>query len=151
VYIRIARNNLPDVYKDDYKFNPLKASILQQGSDVTIVSNGDVLAESIQAANILSQKGINAEVISLPVVKPFDKETVINSARKTNFVVTVENHSVIGGIGSAVCECLSEYHPTKVLRIGINDVFGQSGKAEELVKYYGLDADSIAAKIVEVL
>ena len=151
VYIRISRNSLPDIYAEDYKFNPHKAQILKEGKDLTIISNGDVLAESLKASEILTSKGINAEVISLPVVKPLDSETVIKSVSKTGFAVTVENHSINGGIGSAVCECLSENSPSKVLRIGMNDCFGQSGTSEELLKYYGLDAQGISNRIMEIL
>lgn len=151
VYIRIARNSLPDIYDKNYKFNPYKAVVLKEGKDLTIVSNGDVLAEAIKASEILANRGIDTEVISLPVVKPFDAETIIASAKKTGFVVTVENHSIIGGIGSAVCEALAENLPTKVLRIGTKDTFGQSGTPKELLKYYELDAESIANRIVEIL
>ena len=149
VYIRISRNSLPSIYPNDYKFDINKAVVLKQGTNITIISNGDVLAESIKAAEILEEEGIKADVISMPVIKPFDKETVIKSAEKTGFVVTVENHSINGGLGSAVCEALSENHPTKVLRIGINDEFGQSGKSGDLLKYYGLDGESIAKRIME--
>lgn len=148
VYIRIARNSLPNVYPIDYKFNPEKAVVLRDGADVTIISNGDVLAEACKSAEILEQKGIKAEVISIPVVKPFDSKTVIESAKKTGFVVTVENHSINGGIGSAVCETLSENYPIRVMRIGTNDTFGQSGTPKELLKHYGLDAESIANRII---
>jgi transketolase len=151
VYIRIARNSLPDVYGSDYKFNPYKANVMKAGTDLTIISNGDALSEALKAANILDEKGVHAEVISMPVVKPFDKETVLKSVSKTGFAVTVENHSINGGLGSAVCEVLSENLPTKVLRIGVNDVFGQSGTSEELLKYYGLDAKGIASRIAEGL
>ena len=151
VYIRVARNSLPDVYSSDYKFNPSKAVILKDGSDVTIVANGDVVAEVLKASEILAGNNISAEVISYPVVKPFDRQTLVDSAKKTGFVVSVENHSINGGLGSAVCECLSENYPVKALRIGVNDVFGQSGKADELVKYYGLDANSIANRIMKLL
>ena len=151
VYIRIARNNLPDIYGEDYKFNPNKAVVLKEGTDVTLISNGDVLAEVMKASEILADRNINAEIISLPVVKPFDKETVISSIKKTKRAVTVENHSIYGGIGSAVCECLSENYPVQVLRIGINDVFGQSGDSKELLRYYGLDAQSLADKVTEIL
>ena len=149
VYIRIARNSLPDIYPSDYKFDLHKACVLKKGTDLTIISNGDVLAESLKAADMLEKAGINAEVISLPVVKPLDKDTIIESAKATGFVVTVENHSINGGIGSAVSECLSESYPTRVLRIGINDVFGQSGTAEELLKYYKLNAECIFDRIVK--
>lgn len=148
-YIRISRNNLPDIYSKDYEFNPKKAVLLKEGSDVTIVSNGDVLSEACKAVEILLNKGISAELISYPVVKPFDKETLIKSAQKTGFVVVLENHSVYGGLGSAVCEVLSENLPTKVLRIGMDDVFGQSGTPNELIKFYGLDAESVVNRIIE--
>lgn len=150
VYIRISRNNLPDIYSNDYKFNLNKAIVLKEGKDLTLISNGDVLSEAILAGEILAQKGIDAEIISMPVIKPFDCDTVINSARKTGFVVTVENHSIIGGLGSAVSEVLSEKLPTRVLRIGMNDEFGQSGTPSELLKHYKLDAESIAKRIIEV-
>lgn len=151
VYIRIARNSLPDIYPADYKFNPNKAVVLKEGKDVTLISNGDVLAEAYKAAEILAAKGIDTEVISLPVVKPFDKETVLNSVKKTGFAVTVENHSINGGIGSTVCEALAENYPARVLRIGMNDEFGQSGTPKELLKHYGLDAESIANKVIGAL
>lgn len=148
VYIRIARNSLPNIYSNDYKFNLYKAVVLREGKDLTIISNGDVLSEACKAADILAKKGIDAEVVSVPVVKPFDTATVIESAKKTGFVVTVENHSINGGIGSAVCETLSESLPTKVLRIGMNDTFGQSGTPNELLKFYGLDAESIVNRVI---
>ena len=151
VYIRIARNSLPDIYPKDYKFDINKAYKLKDGKDLTIISNGDILAEAYKAAEILEEKGINAEVISMPVIKPFDKNSVIESAKKTGFVVTVENHSINGGLGSAVCETLSESYPVRVLRIGINDEFGQSGSVKELLKFYGLDGESIANRIKESL
>ena len=149
VYIRIARNNLPNIYSSDYKFNPYKAVVLKEGTDVTLVSNGDVLAEALKASDILREKGINAEVISIPVIKPLDSSTIIESAKKTNFVVTLENHSINGGLGSAVCEVLSENYPINVIRIGINDEFGQSGTPNELLKYYRLDAESVVNRIMK--
>lgn len=149
VYIRISRNNLPDIYNENYKFNPYKANILKEGKDLTLISNGDELAEVIKAAELLKSQGIDAEIISMPVVKPFDSQTVIESARKTGFVVTVENHSIIGGLGSAVAEVLSENLPTKILRIGMKDCFGQSGTPSELLKHYELDAASIAKRVIE--
>ena len=151
VYIRIARNSLPDVYSKEYKFHPFKAQLLKEGSQVTLISNGDVLAEVIKASEILEKAGVSVEIISLPVVKPFDSETVIGSAKKTGLVVTVENHSIYGGIGSAVCEALAENYPTKVIRIGVNDMFGQSGTPKELLKYYGLDAESVADRVMKLI
>lgn len=151
VYIRIARGNLPYIYPDDYKFDINKAFVLKEGKDVTIISNGDIMEEVCKASDILEEKGINAEVISLPVVKPLDTKTIIESVKKTNFAVTVENHSINGGIGSAVCETLAENYPARVLRIGVNDTFGQSGTANELIKHYGLNAEKIVEKILGAL
>lgn len=151
VYIRVSRNNLPNVYDTNYKFDPTKAFRLKVGSDITIISNGDVLSEAYKASEILSQKGVNAEVISLPVVKPLDSKTILDSAEKTKRVITVENHSIYGGIGSAISELLSEKLPTRVLRIGVEDKFGQSGTPNELLKHYKLDAESIANRILEDL
>ena len=151
VYIRISRNSLPDIYSSDYKFNPNKAVVLREGKDLTIISNGDVLVEALKAAEILESKGVSAEVISLPVVKPFDSETILASAKKTGLVFTLENHSINGGIGSAIAEFLSENHPTKVIRIGVNDEFGQSGTPNELLKFYGLDAESVVNRVIEVI
>ena len=151
VYIRIARTELADIFDTSYKFNIKKAVKLKEGKDVTIISNGDTLVEVLDCAKILSDKGIDAEVIHLPVVKPIDKETVLESAKKTKRVVTVENHSVIGGLGSAVSEVLSENQPTLLKRIGINDEFGQSGKAKELLEFYGLTAGKLSETITEFI
>jgi transketolase len=151
VYIRVSRNNLPNVYSSEYKFNPYKAVKLREGSDLTIISNGDVLSEAYKASEMLAEKGVEAEVLSIPVVKPLDAQSVIESATKTGFVVTVENHSIYGGIGSAVCEVLSEKLPTKTLRIGVEDKFGQSGTPNELLKHYNLDAESIVNKVLKSL
>lgn len=146
MYIRIARTNVPDVFGEDYKFD-LKGKIIAEGKDVTIVTNGETLAEVIECAQLLKDNGIEAEVLHLPVVKPIDDAIILESAKKTGFVVTVENHSIIGGLGSAVCEVLSEKMPTRVFRIGINDEFGQSGEQRELMKHYGLTAEKLTEKI----
>lgn len=152
VYVRLSRANLPEVFEDGkYKFNMFKAVKLREGKDVTIVANGETTFEALKAAKILAEEGIDVEVLHYPVVKPFDKETLIESAKKTNKVVTVEDHSVIGGLGGAVCEILSENHPVKVLRLGTNDEFGQSGKAIELMEYYGLTGEKIVQKVKEFL
>ena len=147
MYIRIARTNVPDIFGEDYEFDLKKAKVLKDGKDVTIVTNGETLAEVIECANILEQKGIDAQVINMPVVKPLDNDTILKEAKKTNFVVTVENHSIIGGLGSALCEVLSEKMPTRVYRIGTNDEFGQSGEQRELMDFYGLTAEKLAQKI----
>lgn len=146
MYIRIARTNVPDVFGDDYKFD-LKGKIITEGKDVTIVTNGETLAEVIECAQLLKDKGIEAEIVHLPVVKPIDDAIILESAKKTGFIVTVENHSIIGGLGSAICEVLSEKMPTPVYRIGINDEFGQSGEQRELMKFYGLTSDKLAMRI----
>ncbi len=149
VYIRLSRMNVPDVYDVKYKFDINKAIILKEGSDVTLITCGDILSEVIKAGEFLNKKGISAEIINIPVIKPLDSETIIKSIKKTKLAVTVENHSVIGGLGSAVCEVLSEHSPHRVIRLGVNDVFGQSGTPNELLKFYGLDAESIANRIIE--
>lgn len=148
VYVRVSRANLPVIFKQgEYKFNPNKAVVMREGKDVTVVTNGETTCEVLGAAEILAKEGISLEVVHVPVVKPLDTTTIVESAKKTGKVVTVENHSVIGGLGGAVCEALSENHPTKVLRIGTYDQFGQSGTADELMDYYGFTAEKLAAKI----
>ena len=150
VYIRSSRINVPDIYDKNYKFDINKAVVLQEGKDVTLLSYGDIMSEVIKAANILEERGIFATVINVPVIKPLDYKTIIESVDKTKLAVVIESHSINGGLGSAVCECLSEKSPNKVVRIGINDAFGQSGTPNELIKHYGLDAESIANKVIEL-
>ncbi len=148
VYVRVSRANLPVIFKEgEYKFNPKKAVVMKEGKDVTVVTNGETTCEVVEAAKMLEAEGISVEVVHAPVVKPLDTETIVNSAKKTNRVITVENHSIIGGLGGAVCEALSENYPVKVSRIGINDQFGQTGTASELMEYYGLTAKKLAEKI----
>lgn len=151
VYIRITRTSMETIFDEaEYKFD-LKAKIIKEGTDVTLISTGETLIEAIKASEILEAQGISAEVIGVPVIKPLDCDTIIKSAKKTNQVVTLENHSVIGGLGSAVCECLSENYPVKIKRLGTNDVFGQSGQYKELMAEYELTADKVAPKITEFL
>ncbi len=150
VYIRLSRMNVPCVYSEDEEFDINKAVILKEGKDVSIFVTGDLLAEVLKANDILEKNGIDAEIINVPVIKPLDCGAIINSVNKTGLAVTVENHSILGGLGSAVCETLSENAPHQVLRIGINDTFGQSGTPNELLKHYGLDAESIANKVIEL-
>lgn len=152
MYIRIARTNVPDVFdKETYKFNPNKALVINEGSDVTLITNGETLAEAIDCISLLKEQNINAELIHMPVIKPVDVETIVKSAQKTNKVVTIENHSIIGAIGSAICETLSEHYPTKVLRIGTNDEFGQSGEQRKLMEHYGLTGEKLAQKVMNFL
>ena len=148
VYLRFGRLAVPVINDQaDYKFELGKGIVLREGTDVTIFATGLEVAESLQAAEKLAADGISAKVINIHTIKPIDKELVISAAKETGKVVTVEEHSVIGGLGSAVCDVLSEEAPTKVLKIGINDVFGESGPAMALIKKYGLDADSIYEKV----
>lgn len=150
VYIRSSRVDVPCIYDENYKFNPQKADILISGNDISIFATGDILSEVYKAVIILQEKGINAELINIPVIKPLDKKSVISSVKKTKLAVTVENHSIIGGLGSALAECLSENFPVKLVRLGVNDEFGQSGTPTELLRYYKLDGESIANRILEI-
>ena len=148
VYMRFGRLAVPVINDTaDYKFEIGKGNVLKEGSDVAIIANGLCVAEALEAAKKLEAEGINAKVINMATVKPLDEELVLAAAKETGKVVTVEEHSVIGGLGSAVCDVLSEKLPTPVLKIGINDVFGHSGPAVELIKEFGLDGDSIAKKV----
>ncbi len=151
VYIRMSRIDVPSVFDSSYKFDAKSAVLLKKGKDVSIFSCGDILTEVLKAADILKKNNIDAEVINVPVIKPLDKKSVIKSVKNTGLAVSVENHSVIGGLGSAIAECLSEDFPARLVRIGVNDTFGQSGTPKDLLKYYGLDAEGIAEKILEKL
>ncbi len=148
VYLRFGRLAVPVINdKEDYKFEIGKGITLKEGKDVTIVATGLCVNESLIAAELLEKEGINAKVVNIHTIKPIDKDLIIASAKETGKVVTVEEHSIIGGLGSAVCDVLSENYPTKVLKIGVNDVFGESGPAVALIKKYGLDGESIAEKV----
>ena len=150
VYLRFGRLAIPVLNDPNtYKFEIGKGVVLRKGKDVTIVATGLCVSESVAAAELLAAEGIDAEVINIHTIKPLDEELILSSAAKTGKVVTVEEHSVIGGLGSAVCDTLSEKAPTKVMKIGINDTFGESGPAVELIKKYGLDAESIARRVKE--
>ena len=147
VYLRFGRLATP-VINDEatYNFQIGKGVVLKEGTDVVIIATGLCVAESVEAAKELEQAGINAAVINIHTIKPLDEELIIKYAKQTGKVVTVEEHSVIGGLGSAVCDCLSENAPTPVLKIGVNDTYGESGPAVKLLEKYGLTKDSIVAK-----
>ena len=148
VYLRFGRLAVPVINdNEDYKFEIGKGIVLREGKDVTIIATGLEVGESLAAAELLAADGIDAKVINIHTIKPLDEELVIAAAKETGKVVTVEEHSVIGGLGGAVAEVLAEKQPTKMLRIGVNDTFGESGPAVELIKKYGLDAESIYNKI----
>lgn len=150
VYIRFGRLAVPVINdREDYKFELGKGVVLREGTDVTIVATGLEVNESLQAAEKLAADGISAKVINIHTIKPLDEELIVAAAKETGKVVTVEEHSVIGGLGSAVCDALSAKAPTPVLKIGVNDTYGESGPALELIKKYGLDAEGIYAKVKE--
>lgn len=148
VYLRFGRAAVPVINdKPDYKFEIGKGVLLREGTDVTIIASGITVSSALDAAEMLAADGISAEVINIHTIKPLDEELVLASAKKTGKVVTAEEHTVIGGLGSAVCDCLSEKHPTPVLRIGMQDTFGESGPANALVEKYGLDGKGIYEKV----
>lgn len=151
VYIRMGRANVPEVYPADFRLELGRAYVLREGEDVTIAACGIEVAEALAAADLLAERGISAEVIDVPTIKPLDTETLLSSARKTTRMVTVEEHSIYGGLGSAVAELLGERLPTPLMRIGVPDVFGLSGDPSELVEYFQLDAASIASRCEEWL
>ena len=148
VYLRFGRLAVPVINDNpDYKFEIGKGIVLREGKDVTIFATGLCVNETLLAAEKLAEDGIDAKVVNIHTIKPLDEELVVKSAQETGKVVTVEEHSVIGGLGGAVAEVLSEKAPTKMLRIGINDVFGESGPAVKLLEKYGIDAAGIYAKV----
>jgi len=147
-YLRFGRLAVPVINDTpDYKFELGKGVVLREGKDVTIVASGLPVANCLEAAEKLAADGIDAKVINIHTIKPLDEDLIVASAKETGKVVTVEEHSVIGGLGSAVCDALAEKCPTPVCKIGVNDVFGESGPAVELVTKYGLDADGIYEKV----
>ena len=143
VYLRFGRLAVPVFHSEDYKFEIGKGEILRDGSDVAIIANGLLTYEAIEAGEALAAEGINAMVINMATIKPLDEELVIAAAKKCGKVITCEEHSVIGGLGEAVCSLLAEKCPTLVKRIGVNDEFGHSGPAKDLLKQFGLCADHI--------
>jgi transketolase len=148
VYLRFGRLAVPVINDNaDYKFEIGKGIVLREGKDVTIVATGLEVSESLDAAEKLAADGIDAKVINIHTIKPLDEELIIAAAKETGKVVTVEEHSIIGGLGSAVCDVLAEKAPTKVLKIGVMDTYGESGPAVELIKKYGLDGQSIYEKV----
>lgn len=152
VYMRFGRAAVPVINdRPDYKFEMGKGVVLREGSDVTIIATGIMVASALEAAEKMEAEGISAEVINIHTIKPLDRELVIRSAKKTGKVVTAEEHTVIGGLGGAVCEALCEDYPVPVCRIGINDVFGESGSAGALLVKYGLDGDGVYRKVKEFL
>lgn len=150
VYMRFGRAAVPVINdRPDYQFEMGKGVLLREGTDVTIVATGIMVNSALEAAEKLAAEGISAEVINIHTIKPLDTEIIAKSAKKTGKVVTAEEHSVVGGLGGAVCEALSELCPTPVCRIGINDVFGESGSAAALLVKYGLDGEGVYSRVKE--
>ena len=148
VYMRFGRLAVPVINdREDYKFELGKGVVLREGKDLTIVATGLPVSNCLEAAEKLAADGIDAKVINIHTIKPLDEELIVEAAKATGKVVTVEEHSVIGGLGSAVCDVLSEKAQTQVMKIGINDTYGESGPALELIAKYGLDTESIYQKI----
>lgn len=148
VYLRLCRMATPIIYDITEKFEIGKAVQIGEGTDASIIATGVTVSEAIKAQQILKTKGIDVRVIDMHTIKPIDKNIIIKCAKETKRIITVEDHNVIGGLGSAVCEVLSEEYPTKVERMGILDFFGMSGKAEELMEYYKIDYNAIVNKIL---
>lgn len=146
VYMRFGRLAVPRVFDEDYKFEIGKAVTLREGTDVTIIATGLMVNEAIEASKTLEAEGVSVELINMHTIKPLDKDAVIKAAKKTGCIVTAEEHNIIGGLGSAVTEAVAEEYPVPVVRVGVNDEFGKSGPAVELLHLYGLDADNIVAK-----
>lgn len=142
-YVRLSRLATPVIYDEDEKFELGKAKQIGKGEDATIFATGVCVAESLKAKEELDKKGIYVRVVDVHTIKPIDKETIIRCAKETKKIITVEDHSVIGGLGSSICEVLAEEYPTKVTRLGIQDTFGKSGNAIELMKYFNINAEAI--------
>ena len=143
VYMRFGRSNVPNFHPDNMDFVIGKGEILKDGADVAIIANGLLVYKAMVAAAELQEQGVDAMVINMATIKPLDEELVLEAARKCGKIITCEEHSIVGGLGEAVCSCLSEKLPTPVRRIGVNDVFGHSGPANDLLKEFGLSAEHI--------
>ena len=143
VYIRLGRLATPTIHDENYKFEIGKGEVLSEGKDVAIIATGLMVAKALEAAEKLKAEGINATVVNISTIKPLDKELIIKVAKATGKVVTAEEHSVIGGLGSAICEVLSQELPTRTKLIGLNDTFGQSGTPSALLEHYGLTTENI--------
>jgi len=147
VYVRLARLATPVIYDENQKFKIGKMVQLGEGTDATVFATGVMVAESLKAQQELAKEGINIRVIDVHTVKPIDREMIVRCAKETKKIITIEDHSVIGGLGSAICEVLAEEYPTKVIRMGMKDRFGKSGKAEQLLKYFAMDSEALIEEL----
>lgn len=150
VYLRLGRYATPVIYDENQKFEIGKGIQIGEGTDATVIATGVCVSEAIKAKEILEKEGINIRIVDIHTIKPIDREIIIKSAKETKRIITIEEHNIIGGLGSAVCEVLSEEYPTKVTRMGIKDRFGISAPASELIHYFKLDAEAIVDEIKNV-
>lgn len=151
VYVRLGRNKVPSIFQEDYDFQIGKGSEVAAGKDMTFITTGIMTAQAIAASELLKKEGISARVVHLGTIKPLDRDIIVKAAEETGAIVTAEEHSIIGGLGGAVAELLAESRPTPVKRVGVRDRFGTSGKADELIKFFGLTPDDLAEAAREVL
>ncbi len=151
VYIRLGRSAVPVVFDESYNFELGKGSVIRNGSDATIIACGIMLERALTAADILDKNGVSCRVINMPCIKPIDKDIILQAAKETGAIVTAEEHSIIGGLGSAVAEVLCENFPTPMLRVGMNDCFGKSGNPDELLEYFGLTPENIAENALRAI
>lgn len=149
VYIRLARVATPVIYDENQKFEIGKMVQIGDGTDATIFATGVEVVETLKAKEELEKENINIRVVDVHTIKPIDREMIVKCAKETKKIITIEDHSIIGGLGTSICEVLSEEYPTKVIRMGMNDKFGKSGKAEQLLKYFKLDSQAIIEKVKE--
>lgn len=148
VYLRLARIATPVIYEENQKFEIGKGVQIGNGTDATIFATGVTVAEALKAQELLKERGFDVRVVDIHTIKPIDRELIVKCAKETDKIITVEDHSIIGGLGTAVCEVLAEEYPTKVIRLGIPDCFGKSGKAADLMKYFRIDAQAICQLVV---
>jgi transketolase len=150
-YLRLVRESIPVLHDDDYEPEVGRGEVMREGDDVTVMAHGAMVHQALKAADELKERDISARVINMATIKPLDRELVVESAQKTDAIVTAEDHNIIGGLGSAVAEVLAEEHPTKMARVGIDDHFGLSGNGLELYEHFGLTGSDIAAKATELI
>ena len=151
MYVRLGRSAVPTIFEEDYNLEIGKGVVLRNGNDATIIACGIMVNEAIIAADMLKEENIDVRVINMSTIKPIDTELIIKAAKETKAIITAEEHSIIGGLGSAVSEVVSENHPTIVRKVGVNDSFGESGTPNELLEKYGLTAKNIVEKVKEAL
>ena len=149
VYLRLARMDTPIIYEENTKFEIGKAVQIGDGIDATVFATGVTVAEALKAKVILEQQGVHIRVIDMHTIKPIDEQVILKAAKETKKLISIEDHNIIGGLGSAISEVLTEKYPTKLIRLGINDTFGKSGKAKELMKYFGIVAENIVNIIMD--